>query len=168
MDAINLLKQDHRTVEKLFHEFQLAKGVTDQEELCQRICTQLEVHSALEEQCFYPGVRSVAGMDDKVDESLREHGEVKRLCGQLKSMTARDSQLQSCMTELKQAVEHHVKEEEQEMFPNVREACDQQWLLGIAQAMEQQKTQLQSQTPAPGEQRVREDVREPSREHTRS
>jgi len=170
MDALNLLKQDHRAVEKLFQNWERAGDATEQHHICQQVCTELGIHSEIEEQCFYPGVRSMAGLEDKVDESLREHVQVKQLCGQIAAMSAGDGQLQSRMTELKQAVEHHVKEEEQQMFPQVRETCDQQWLLGLGHAMEQQKVQLQgtiSAETAPGEPRIREDVRDPSRSETR-
>ncbi len=156
MDAINLLKQDHRTVEKLFQEFRRASDGSRQADICQNICRELDVHSAIEEQCFYPGVRSVTSMEDMVDHSLEEHAQVKQLCQQLRQSST--SQMRATMAELEQAVMHHVKEEEGQMFPKVREACDQQWLLGIATAMEQQKTQLQTTTP--GDQRIREDVRQ--------
>ena len=168
-DAINLLKLDHKTVEKLFQQFQGCTDETKQHEICQEICTELAVHTEVEEQCFYPGVRSVAGLEDMVDESLEEHSQVKHLCSQLKGMSAGDTQMKPRIMDLKQAVEHHVKEEEHEMFPQVRESCDQQWLLGIGQAMEQQKMQIKDRMAedwAPGQQRIREDVREPSHTET--
>jgi len=161
MDALNLLKQDHRTVEKLFEQFLGAKEADQQQQLCEQICTDLNVHSSLEEQCFYPEIRTVAELGDMVDESLEEHHKVKQMCSSIQAMQAGDAQLRTRMMELKQAVEHHVKEEENEMFPQVRESCEQQWLLSLGQTMEQQKTTIQQQ--APTEQRIREDVREPSR-----
>lgn len=163
VDAINMLKQDHRNVEKLFQGWQRATNADLQFGICQEICSELEMHTAIEEQCFYPGIRSLAGLEDMIDESYQEHGQVKQLCGEIRAMSAGQAQLRSMMTELKQAVEHHVKEEESELFPKVRETCDQQWLLGVGQAMQQQKSQMQAQ--APTEQRIHEDVREsaPSR-----
>jgi hemerythrin superfamily protein len=154
MDAINLLKQDHRTVEKMFQAYMGAKGIEEQQQYCRQVCTELNTHATLEEQCFYPQVRTVAGLGDLVDASLQEHGKVKELCSTVQGMQAGDAQLRTRMMELKQAVEHHVKAEETEMFPKVREACEQQWLLTLGQDMEQRKASM-----APGEQRVREDVR---------
>jgi hemerythrin superfamily protein len=161
VDALNLLKQDHRNVEKLFQSWQRAAGVTEQHELCQQICTELTAHTQIEEQCFYPEVRSMAAdLEDKVDESLREHGQVKQMCTRLQAMSVGEAAMPTVMSELKQAVEHHVHEEEHEMFPKVRETCDQQWLLTLGYAMEQQKSQIAA---APGEQRIREGVGQPSR-----
>ncbi|HLQ32497.1 MAG TPA: hemerythrin domain-containing protein [Chloroflexota bacterium] len=163
VDALNLLKQDHRTVEKLFQSWTRLSDATERHQLCRQICQELTVHSQMEEQCFYPEVRTMAGLEDMVDESLREHGHVKQLCAELESMQAGDARLSAQMGELQRAVEHHVKEEEREMFPKVRETCDQQWLLSLGLAMQQQKTQLTQQVTMPGEQRIREDVRQPSR-----
>jgi hypothetical protein len=101
-----------------------------------------------------------ADLEDKVDESLREHGQVKQMCTRLQAMSVGEAAMPTVMSELKQAVEHHVHEEEHEMFPKVRETCDQQWLLTLGYAMEQQKSQIAA---APGEQRIREGVGQPSR-----
>ncbi len=146
VDALNLLKQDHRTVEKLFQSWTRLSDATERHQLCRQICQELTVHSQMEEQCFYPEVRTMAGLEDMVDESLREHGHVKQLCAELESMQAGDARLSAQMGELK-----------------VRETCDQQWLLSLGLAMQQQKTQLTQQVTMPGEQRIREDVRQPSR-----
>ncbi|HEX6512751.1 MAG TPA: hemerythrin domain-containing protein, partial [Chloroflexota bacterium] len=160
--GVNLLKQDHRTVEGLFQEYERAAGMTERDRLCQDICTELTIHSEIEEQCFYPGVRSTAGLEDMVEESLKEHMQVKQLCSDIQGMTSGDARISTRMAELKQAVEHHVKEEERDMFPQVREMCDQQWLLGIGQAMIQQKVQLMERMTS-GLRTVREDVTEPTR-----
>ena len=169
LDALNLLKQDHRAVEKLFESYQRTTGADERYQLCQQICNDLNVHTEIEEQCFYPGVRSMAGLDDMVDDSLQEHAQVKQLCSQMQAMASGDARLDARMAELKQAVEHHVKEEEHEMFPQVRETCDQQWLLGLGHAMEQQKTHIAERMSASAEQRVREEVRqEPSPAESRA
>src|SRR5437016_2273204 len=72
MDALNLLKQDHHTVQKLFEQFLGAREASQQQQLCEQICTELKAHTALEEQCFYPEIRTVAELADMVDESLQE------------------------------------------------------------------------------------------------
>jgi hemerythrin superfamily protein len=165
MDAINLLKQDHRTVEKLFQEFRRSSDAHHQADVCQQACRELDIHSAIEEQCFYPGVRSVAALEDMVELSLIEHDQVKQLCTRLRGMSAGAAQIRSTMAELEQAVTQHVKEEEGHMFPKVRDACDQQWLLGIATAMEQQKAQLQASAER---EPSREEVRQPSPARTQA
>lgn len=166
MDALNLLKHDHQAVEKLFQSWERSGGGEAGYQFCKEICSELSVHSEIEEQCFYPGVRAMAGLEDMVEHSFEEHAQVKDMCGEIEAMPSGDPRLKERMENLKQAVMQHVHEEERQMFPKVRETCDQQWLLGLGQAMEQQKTQIQARMnapAAPGEQRVREDVRDPSR-----
>lgn len=120
-NAITLLKNDHRTVEDLFEEYEHARRNDRKQALVQQICEELTVHALLEEQEFYPPAQQALGEDkDLVEEAQVEHASLKWLIAQLES-EAPDSELYAAkVTVLKEYVQHHVKEEEKEMFPKLR------------------------------------------------
>jgi hemerythrin-like domain-containing protein len=122
MDAIALLKQDHRTVKQLFREFE---GLGNRAYVSkQRIVTQalqeLEIHAALEEEIFYPAVDAKATKEGKklVDEAVEEHHVVKVLMAELLALTPEDERFDAKFTVLIENVEHHIEEEETEMLPD--------------------------------------------------
>lgn len=143
MDAITLLKQDHKTVEALFKKFEKtspAARVT-QRDLAEKIVRELSVHAAIEEQVFYPAIReAVPTTEDQVLESLEEHHVVKWVAHELDSMKPDDERFRAKMTVLIEMVRHHVEEEETELFPEVREALGRKALADIGAAMEKAKT----------------------------
>jgi iron-sulfur cluster repair protein YtfE (RIC family) len=116
-DACALLDSDHEKVERLFAEYQSATDQAKKSTLAQTICQELTVHATIEEEIFYPAFRQASGDDDMVDEAEEEHDEARDLITQIEDAEEMDS----LMAELKEAVEHHVKEERDEMFPKARE-----------------------------------------------
>jgi hemerythrin superfamily protein len=142
MDAIKLLKQDHKSVEDLFKKFEKAgdRAYKTKRKLADQIITELSVHASIEEQVFYPGVReSVKGTEDVVLESLEEHHIVKWTLSELEGMDPEDERFDAKVTVLMESVRHHVKEEEQEMFPKVRKALGRAKLNDLGQRMERAK-----------------------------
>jgi len=126
-DAIALLKKDHAAVLAMFKQFSsLANGkrgdTRAKETLAQRICKELKVHTAIEEEIFYPAVR--AEIDEKLlmNEAQVEHDGAKNLIEQIESMQAGDDMFDAKVTVLGEMIKHHVKEEHEEMFPKVRKA----------------------------------------------
>lgn len=118
MDAIVFLREQHRNVEKLFKK--VDKGDLT---VVPDICDALEQHAMLEETIFYPAVRSdVPDETGTVLESVEEHLIVKRLVGELKDLSASDETYEAKATVLIENVRHHVREEEDDMFPAVRAA----------------------------------------------
>jgi hemerythrin superfamily protein len=121
-DAIAMLESDHRKVEALFREFDESGDDDRREEIAARIADELEVHADLEEKIFYPAL--VAAFGDKGDrlvlEAVLEHGALKLLLGQLRELGAGDELFDPTMKVLKEYVQHHVREEEQEMMPKAR------------------------------------------------
>src|SRR5690242_21176979 len=119
MDAIELLKKDHQEVTKLFQRFSSGKGGRAANGVVAKICEELDVHALIEEEIFYPAVRQ-AGRElaSKVDESLREHARVKEQVAELRREMegGADADLGPRVMALQQDVEHHVTEEEGEMF----------------------------------------------------
>jgi hemerythrin superfamily protein len=123
VDAITLLTQDHRDVEKLFKEFEKAKKNEDdgaKAEVVKRVCIALTAHAEIEEEIFYPAVRRETDEEDMMDEAEVEHGSIKELVASLEEMEPSDDLYDAKMTVLAEYVKHHVKEEEGEMFPKVK------------------------------------------------
>jgi hemerythrin-like domain-containing protein len=123
-DAIALLKADHRKVEKLFEQYEAAKGASAKQKLCHQICTELKVHTAIEEEIFYPALRGKIE-DDSLDEAYVEHDGAKVLINDLESSTPDADFYDAKVKVLSEEIKHHVKEEEmpkEGMFAQAREA----------------------------------------------
>jgi hemerythrin superfamily protein len=140
MDAITLLKQDHKAVKKLFRQFEKATQPAQQRKLAGEIITELAVHAAIEEQLFYPAVRKeVPDTEDTVLESLEEHHVVKWVLSELEDMEPDDERFKPKLTVLIENVEHHMQEEEEELFPEVRKTLKRKALSELGDAMEKAK-----------------------------
>ena len=124
-DAITMLKADHARVKKMFKDFERLheEDSTDQaEQLAKQICNELTVHATIEEEIFYPEVRAAIEDDDLMDEAEVEHAGAKDLIAQIEGMTSADDKFAAKVTVLGENIDHHVKEEEGEMFPQARKA----------------------------------------------
>jgi hemerythrin superfamily protein len=142
MDAITLLKQDHKTVEQLFKKFEKTgeNAHAAQREIAEKIVRELSVHASIEEMVFYPFVReNVPDAEDTVLESLEEHHIVKWVADELDGMEPDHERFRAKMTVLIENVRHHVEEEETELFPEVREACGRKVLQELGEKMEKAK-----------------------------
>ena len=122
-DAIALLKQDHRTVSALFEEFEKADE-EEQSAIAQRVCQLLTVHAQIEEELLYPAAKEAfAGEEegeDLVNEAEVEHGSAKELIAKIEGMTSDDEHFKATVTVLGEYIKHHVKEEEGELFPQLK------------------------------------------------
>jgi len=123
-DALDLLKQDHDAVDKLFKRFEkLGDDEKGKEDCVSQICEALSIHASIEEDIFYPEVRKKLADDEGVmDEAEVEHDGIKRLVAELEGMSAGEELYDARVTVLGEYVKHHVREEENEMFPKVRKA----------------------------------------------
>lgn len=121
-DAIALLKQDHRTVEALFEEFEDADE-SEQSELATRICHMLTVHTQIEEELLYPQSKEAFGEEDDemVYEAEIEHGSAKELIAKIEALTPEDPHFKPLVKVLSEYIKHHVKEEEKQLFPSLKE-----------------------------------------------
>ncbi len=148
MDAIALLKQDHKTVKSLLAELAdtTNRALKTRTELLQKVATEIRVHAAIEEEIFYPAFKAAS---DKADdgkmyfEALEEH----RAAGDLVLPDLLDTDVQSDQfggraKVLKELVEHHADEEEKEMFPRARELMDKAQLEQLGERMAQRKAEL--------------------------
>ena len=124
MDAITLLTNDHHTVEQLFKRFEQAgkRAHVEKRQIVDKIIEEISVHAAIEEQVFYPVARAtVPGTEDIALESLEEHHILKWLLLELVDMDPAHERFNAKVTVLMENVRHHVKEEERDFFPKVRE-----------------------------------------------
>jgi hemerythrin superfamily protein len=138
MDAITLLKDDHRTVEKLFKRFEEAgdRAFVEKRTVVDRIIEELSVHAAVEEQLFYPVTRAtVPAVEDMALESLEEHHVVKWVLSELEGMDPHDERFDAKVTVLIENVRHHVQEEEDEYFPAVRDELGRKALTELGDAL---------------------------------
>ena len=122
-NAIELLKKDHREVKGWFEEYEEAKTDDEKAELSSKICLALKVHAQIEEEIFYPQAREAVANDDLLNEALVEHAGAKQLIGQIESMTVGDQLYDAKVKVLGEQINHHVEDEEEELFPQV-EDCD--------------------------------------------
>ncbi len=124
-DAITLLTDDHNTVKKMFKEFEKLSKKDDnegKEQLATQICQALSVHAQLEEEIFYPVVREAIDDDDLMNEAMVEHTTAKDLIAQIQSMRVSDPMYDAVVTVLGEYINHHVEEEQNEIFPKARKA----------------------------------------------
>jgi hemerythrin superfamily protein len=138
MDAISMLKDDHKAVEALFKRFEKAgdRAYIEKRAVVDRIIEELSKHAAIEEQLFYPVVRAtVPDTEDIALESLEEHHIVKWVLSELDKMAPEDERFDAKVTVLIENVRHHVKEEESEFFPMVRDELGRNALGDLGDAM---------------------------------
>lgn len=132
MDALQLLKADHNTVRELFEQFKEAKEAKDTTQLGEvqrKIFTELEVHTAIEEEVFYPEAEAVGEeAEELVKEGVEEHHVVKVLMEEIAELTPDDDAWVAKMTVLIENVEHHAEEEEEELFPQLRKVFGEERL----------------------------------------
>jgi len=121
-DAIALLKEDHRMVSALFEEFAKADE-EEQSSIAQRVCQLLTVHATIEEELLYPAAKEAfedGENEDLVNEAEVEHGSAKDLIAKIEGMASDDEHFKATVTVLGEYIKHHVKEEEGELFPQLR------------------------------------------------
>jgi hemerythrin-like domain-containing protein len=125
-DALTLLTQDHDNVRAMFRKYErLAEQnarASERSSLAALICAELTIHAQIEEEIFYPAVRRVLKEDDLIDEALVEHSSAKELISQLADMDAKDKLFDAKVKVLGEQIDHHVDEEQNEMFPQVRKS----------------------------------------------
>jgi hypothetical protein len=136
MNAIKLLEQQHEDVKDLFKSLEEADGEADQKELFEELAASLVAHDAIERKIFYPACEAAMGMTDLLGEALVEHGVIEFMLYEADQAQGKKDFKFKC-TVLEEAVEHHVKEEEDEFFPKAEEALGDERLEELGAKMEQ-------------------------------
>ena len=121
MDALELLKQDHKKVKELFKQVEGVEGDKQKKKIFNQIKSELETHARIEEDIFYPAVQNYDELRDKVLESVEEHKQIKTLLREIDDLATDSEKFEPKLKVLQENVEHHAEEEEEgEMFPKVR------------------------------------------------
>jgi hemerythrin superfamily protein len=148
-NALAVLRADHERVLELFGRFERLKSNGPQKaQMVERICDELEAHTRVEEEIFYPSLREVITDQDLLDEAGVEHDAAKSLIEQLRGMKPGDNRYDAIVTVLGEYVKHHVGEEQDVMFPKVQ-ASDLD-LVALGRAIKTRKRQLKGESDAQG------------------
>jgi hemerythrin superfamily protein len=145
MDAIAVLKADHKMVDEMFTQFENAKSESQKRSLTGKIIMALKVHTQIEEEIFYPACRGEIE-EDMLDEAKVEHNSAKQLIAEIEVMQPGEELYDAKVTVLGEYVRHHVQEEEKEMFPLVRKTDLDLKMLG--EQLTARKTELEGQMKA--------------------
>ncbi|MEX0759848.1 MAG: hemerythrin domain-containing protein [Tistlia sp.] len=129
-DATLLLEQEHREVEGYFAAYEAASDKKVKLRLIERICLDLQAHTTLEKEILYPVAREATGEDALLDHAEEEHAEAKEMVTELLAAAKAGKTPDQLVTKLRKAVEEHVEEEEQKLFPELREADLDLYALG--------------------------------------
>jgi hemerythrin superfamily protein len=144
-NAIEMLKSDHQKVKALFRQYEAAgdRAYQKKQGIAENVFTELEIHTTLEEELFYPAMKRKTDQDGKdlVAEAIEEHHVVTTLMEELKGLDPKDERYDAKFTVLMENVEHHIEEEEGEMFPEAEEVLGDR-LERLSQQMQERKQQL--------------------------
>jgi len=149
-DACDLLDADHRAVKKMFKDYEAltasrARSAAQKKmDLARQICHELTVHAQIEEELFYPALREVMKESDLLNEAEVEHGSVKDLIAQIEEMDEAGEMFDARVKVLAEYVEHHVKEERNEIFPKAR-AARRLDLVAMRDELEARKEELMAE-----------------------
>jgi len=141
MDALELLKTDHKKVKQLFEKAEGNKNDKLQKQIFEQIKAELETHAHIEETVFYPALAKNEELKDMVLESLEEHKQVKTLLREMENLVADSEKFEPKLKVLMENIEHHaVEEEEEKMFPKIRKLMNAAALEQLGQELEAAKT----------------------------
>jgi hypothetical protein len=151
-DAVEMLRQDHRKVQKLFEQFEHSEDSETKKRIAESALVELQVHAALEEELFYPAVREEIDEKEKVDEAEEEHHVAKLLISELQDMTPNDDHFDAKFKVLAESVKHHIEEEESEVIPEIEEEID---AAELGERMAERKEELEQEMSNGGPSRKR-------------
>lgn len=142
MDALELLKKDHQKVGDLFAQFKATEDEKKHQQLFEQIKGELETHTHIEETVLYPAFQKYGELKDMVLEAYEEHKQIKTLIKEVTALSDGSERFDAKLKVMGENVEHHVKEEEDDMFPKVRKLLDRQQLEQLGQELEAAKSQF--------------------------
>jgi hemerythrin superfamily protein len=144
MDALELLKNDHRKVGDLFAQFKATDDEKKHQQLFEQIRAELETHTHIEETVLYPAFEKYGELKALVLEAYEEHKQIKTLISEVTALSEGSERFDAKLKVMGENVEHHVKEEEDEVFPKVKRLFDRQQLERLGQELEAAKKQLET------------------------
>lgn len=145
MNAFELMKQDHKKVSGIFENLEptTERGVKTREELFAQLKQELSIHARIEEEIFYPAIKEAKETRDITLEAYEEHNVVKQLLTELDELSKDDETWGAKLKVLKENVEHHVEEEEEEMFPSAKKVLSPEQVEELGTRMEAAKKEQQ-------------------------
>ena len=152
MDAMNLLKEDHQKVKKMLAELESTteRGVKTREELFTKVKQELVVHEAIEEEIFYPALKEHPKTKEIALEGYEEHHVVDTVMAEIEGVAYDDEKWGAKFKVMKENLEHHIEEEEGEMFKQARQVFDQDELTQLGESMKARREDLIRQQAATG------------------
>ena len=147
MDAIELLKEDHDRVDRLFQKVK-ATEEGEHKALFEKIKAELDAHTHIEEKIFYPALKEEEELKDIVLEGIEEHHQAKMFLRELASLVEDSEKFEPKLKVLMEDITHHVQEEEGEMFPNVKKVFDAATLKELGKQMEAEKQNFKKSNQA--------------------
>ena len=148
MNALDLLMEDHQKVSQLFEQAEGTENEKKKQQLFEQIKTELETHTHIEETIFYPALQEQEELKDLVLEAFEEHKQVKTLLREISALSDGSEKFDAKLKVMKENVEHHVEEEENDMFPKVEQFFDETQLEELGQQMEAEKKKFGKQQRA--------------------
>ncbi len=147
-NAFDVLEEDHREVEEWFDEYDELKDTDEHRkgELAEKICHALKVHAQIEEEIFYPRARAATRDDDLIDEAIVEHATVKNMIAEIEEMDAGEDLFDAKIRVLGEMVKRHIREEEEELFPELQSA--KMDLDAVGKELAERKQELMSEMSA--------------------
>ena len=139
-DAVAMLKADHKKVSELFAQFEKSRSPSKKRALVTEICMELTMHSQLEEEIFYPAVKAALRDKELVPEATVEHASVKDLISQVRDAEPGGEEYDAKVKVMSEYVKHHVKEEQNEMFPRAKKTRLD--MAALAEQMSARKAEL--------------------------
>jgi hemerythrin-like domain-containing protein len=146
VNAIDLLMDQHREVEELFDDLEEAGSASERGEICAILCDKLAIHAKIEEAIFYRAVKA-EDTEDQLLEAVEEHLQVKRVIADLLELDPSEDRFMATAKVLRDDIDHHVEEEEGELFPKVKKIVDAERLIAIAQEMMAMVVELEDRSP---------------------
>ncbi len=151
MDVFKLLKQDHKEVHNLFKKIEDSSdsAIKTREKTYKELARELTVHARLEERIVYPRLRQLEKLEETVREGIEEHHVAEQLMEEIAQMPVDDEQWLAKVTVLKEMIEHHVEEEEKELFPKAAKALEKDEIEELGQTVaEEKKDMIRGSHPA--------------------
>jgi len=150
MDAMSLLKEDHRKVKKILAELESTteRGVKTREELFTKVKQELVIHEAIEEEIFYPALKEHPKTKEIALEGYEEHHVVDTVMAEIEGVAYDDEKWGAKFTVMKENLEHHIEEEEGKMFKQANQVFDQDELTQLGESMKARKEDLMRQQAA--------------------
>lgn len=142
-DAIALLRADHKLVNELFEQYENTRSVAKKKQLVAQICSELTVHAQVEEEIFYPAVKQALKDKELIPEATVEHATLKDLIAQVEGVEPDGEMFDAKIKVMSEYVKHHVKEEQNEIFPKAK--ATKLDMLELGEQLTERKAELLSQ-----------------------